>query len=64
MCIRDRYFELKPDAARKIAAEVGRATATWRRAAKKLGLRAAETDRMASSFEHRDLKEALAFARP
>jgi serine/threonine-protein kinase HipA len=58
------YFELKPDAARKIAAEVGRATATWRRAAKKLGLRAAETDRMASSFEHRDLKEALAFARP
>jgi serine/threonine-protein kinase HipA len=54
------YFELSPDEARKIAAEVGRATATWRREAKKLGLTAAEIDRMASSFEHQDLKEALA----
>jgi serine/threonine-protein kinase HipA len=54
------YFELGRDEARKIAAEVGRATATWRRQAKKLGLTAAEIDRMASSFEHQDLKEALA----
>jgi serine/threonine-protein kinase HipA len=54
------YFELSPDEARKIAAEVGRATATWRREAKKLGLTVAEIDRMASSFEHQDLKEALA----
>ena len=54
------YFELGRDEARKIAAEVGRATATWRREAKKLGLTAAEIDRMASSFEHQDLKDALA----
>jgi serine/threonine-protein kinase HipA len=54
------YFELSPDAARKIAAEVGRATATWRREAKKLRLTAAEIDRMTSSFEHQELKEALA----
>ena len=54
------YFELGRDEARKIAAEVGRATAIWRREAKKLGLTAAEIDRMASSFEHQDLKEALA----
>jgi len=44
------YFELSRDEARKIAAEVGRATATWRREAKKLGLAAAEMDRMASSL--------------
>jgi serine/threonine-protein kinase HipA len=50
------------DEARKIAAEVGHAVATWRREAKKLGLTAAEIDRMASSFEHQDLKEALASA--
>jgi len=54
------YFELSQDDARKIAAEVGRATTTWRREAKKLGLTVAEIDRMASSFEHQDLKEALA----
>jgi serine/threonine-protein kinase HipA len=54
------YFELGRDEARQIAAEVGRATATWRREAKKLGLTAAEIDRMESSFEHQDLKEALA----
>jgi|HubBroStandDraft_1064217.scaffolds.fasta_scaffold00479_5 serine/threonine-protein kinase HipA len=54
------YFELGPGEARKIAAEVGKATATWRREAKKIGLTAAEMDRMESSFEHRDLKEALA----
>jgi serine/threonine-protein kinase HipA len=55
------YFELRQDEARKIAAEVGKTTATWRREAKKLGLAAAEIDRMASSFEHDDLKEALAY---
>ena len=52
------YFKLGRDEARKIAAEVGHAVA-WRREAKKLGLTAAEIDRMASSFEHQDLKEAL-----
>ena len=54
------YFELSRDSAAKIAGEVAHATATWRREAKRLGLTAAEMDRMASSFEHQDLKEALA----
>jgi serine/threonine-protein kinase HipA len=54
------YFELSRDEAAKIAGEVARATATWRREAKKFGLTAAEMDRMASSFEHLDLTEALA----
>jgi serine/threonine-protein kinase HipA len=54
------YFELSRNEARAIAGEVGRATATWRREAKRLGLTAAEIARMASSFEHDDLKEALA----
>jgi serine/threonine-protein kinase HipA len=55
------YFELTQDEERKIAAEAAKATATWRREAKKLSLSAAEIDRMASSFEHDDLKEALAY---
>ena len=53
------YFELGPKEARRIAAQVGRAVTTWRRVAKKLGLRAAEIDRMASAFEHEDLREAV-----
>jgi len=56
------YFELEPGQARKIAAEVGQAVAKWRKEAAKLGLTAAEIDRMASAFEHNDLKAALSFA--
>lgn len=52
------YFELAPREARRIAAEVGRAVATWRRVAAKLGLKRAEIDRMASAFEHEDLAAA------
>lgn len=54
------YFELAPDEASKIAAQVGKAAATWRKEAAKLGLTPAEIDRMASAFEHQDLKAALA----
>ena len=55
------YFELgSREAAAQIAAEVGKAVATWRKVAAKLGLTAAEIDRMASAFEHEDLKAALA----
>jgi serine/threonine-protein kinase HipA len=56
------YFELASGDARKIAGQVGRAVARWRKAAAKLGLTAHEIERMASSFEHDDLKMALAFA--
>ena len=45
------YFELDPKEALQIATQVGRAVARWRSAAAKLGLRAAEIDRMASAFE-------------
>ena len=53
------YFELGEDEAHKIAGQVGQAAAVWRREAKKLGLTPAEIDRMASAFEHEDLKAAL-----
>lgn len=55
------YFELGADEAHKIAAEVGQAVATWRKVAAKLGLAETEIDRMASAFEHEDLKAALSF---
>jgi serine/threonine-protein kinase HipA len=53
------YFELGEDEAHKIAGQVGQAVAEWRREAKKLGLTPAEIERMASAFEHEDLKAAL-----
>jgi len=55
------YFELSDDEAHQIAGQVGQAVAAWRRAAKKLGLAAPEIDRMASAFEHDDLKAAQAY---
>ena len=53
------YFELAEGEARTIAAEVGRAVGRWRKEAAHLGLTLAEIDRMASAFEHGDLKSAL-----
>jgi len=58
------YFELGSDEARAIAAEVGKAVATWRKEAGRLGLATHEIDRMASAFEHEDLKAALALTKP
>ena len=52
------YFELEPDKARRIAKEVAQAVALWRDEAATLGLTSAEIDRMASAFEHDDLKAA------
>jgi serine/threonine-protein kinase HipA len=52
------YFELGLKEAQRIAAEVGRAVATWRKVAARIGLTAAEIDRMASAFEHEDLRAA------
>lgn len=54
------YFELSADVARRIAGQVGAAVAKWRTTAKKFGIAAAEINRMASAFEHEDLKAALA----
>lgn len=53
------YFQLDASAARGVAAEVGQAVATWRGAAARLGLTPPEIDRMASAFEHEDLRAAL-----
>ena len=52
------YFELKDVEARKIAADVGRGVANWRREASRHGLSKAEIDRMASAFDHEDLEKA------
>jgi serine/threonine-protein kinase HipA len=53
------YFELDEDKAQVIAAEVGQAVTTWREESARLGLTPVEIDRMASAFEHEDLKAAL-----
>ncbi len=53
------YFEIAEDEAKKIASEVGQAVEEWRREAKATGLTDAELERMASAFEHDDLKAAL-----
>jgi serine/threonine-protein kinase HipA len=53
------YFELAPSEAHRIAAQVGKAVAGWRRGAARIGLTGPEIDRMASAFEHEDLKAAL-----
>ena len=58
------YFELGPDEALQISTQVGKAVATWRKVAAKMSLTAAEIDRMASAFEHEDLKDALAPVTP
>ena len=54
------FFALTLAQARSVIKEVASVTATWRDAAKALGVRVAEIHRMASAFEHDDLKRALA----
>ena len=53
------YFELDDEKARNIAAQVGRAASRWRAEAGRHGLTQAEINRMASAFDHEDLKTAL-----
>jgi len=53
-----QYFELDQREAGRMAGEVGRAVAAWRRVAAKLGLTKAEIDRVAPAFAHEDLKAA------
>jgi serine/threonine-protein kinase HipA len=52
------YFGLSLSKARAIIQEVAAATATWRSVAKEVGARPSEIDRMASAFEHDDLRRA------
>jgi len=53
------YFEINPIAMKQIAKEVAKATSEWQATAKKLKITKRETDRMASAFEHEDLKKAI-----
>ncbi|MFZ7127848.1 MAG: type II toxin-antitoxin system HipA family toxin [Desulfobacterales bacterium] len=55
------YFELEDTDARKIAREVGRIVRGWRKEAERVGLTSGQIDRMASAFEHDDLRAALNF---
>jgi serine/threonine-protein kinase HipA len=54
-----KYFELDAAKARDIAGQVGNATSKWRAEATRHGISKHEIDRMASAFEHEDLKDAL-----
>ncbi len=54
------YFGLGLPAARAIIREVATVTATWRTTAKETGAKPAEINRMASAFEHDELRRALA----
>ena len=54
------YFGLQANDGRAIVAEVGRAVTGWRSVARTLGISFAEIDRMASAFEHEDLRAAVA----
>ena len=55
------YFELEQARARADAGAVARAVTNWRDEAARQGLAKEEIERMASAFDHADLKAALAF---
>ncbi len=53
------YFELSAEDARKIAGKVAYAVRTWRDEAARIGIASGQIERMASAFEHDDLRLAL-----
>jgi serine/threonine-protein kinase HipA len=53
------YFSLSLAQARRIIKEVALVTSRWRDIAKEVGARSTEIQRMASAFEHDDLKRAM-----
>ncbi len=56
------YLGIEQAAARAIAGEVAAAVAGWRRVARRHGLSAGDLDRMASAFDHADLRNARKLA--
>ena len=56
---RSGYFGLEAKRARQIASSVGKAVANWRQEAGRMGLTSSQINRMASAFEHDDLRLAL-----
>jgi serine/threonine-protein kinase HipA len=55
-------YDLSATEARSIAREVGTVVSQWHREAARLGIVPSEIDRMASAFEHDDLKQSLALS--
>ncbi len=53
------YFGLKTSQVKMIIKEVGSAVASWREVGAKFKIKKTEIDRMASAFEHEDLRKAL-----
>lgn len=53
------YFELDGKKAKQIVAEVGKTVSNWRSEASRLGVSKSAIERMASAFDHEDLKIAL-----
>jgi serine/threonine-protein kinase HipA len=53
------YFELDAARAKAISKEVAQSVERWRKEASRHGLSTTEIDRMATAFEHDDLKLAL-----
>ena len=53
------YFDLNASKAKTIAAEVAQSASMWRKEAGRQRLSKTEIERMASAFEHDDLKQAL-----
>ena len=56
------YFDLNSSKAKTIAAEVAQSVSNWRKEAARHGLGKTEIDRMASAFEHDDLKLARGYS--
>jgi serine/threonine-protein kinase HipA len=54
-----QYFDLDNSSAKAVAREVGLAVSHWRDEARALNIRDAEINRMASAFEHEDLRLAV-----
>ncbi len=52
-------FQLTEEDANQIICEVGMAVSQWREVATRLGVSTAEQNRMASAFEHEDLRRAV-----
>jgi serine/threonine-protein kinase HipA len=53
------HFGVKPDRAKAIVRDVGKAVVRWRETAASMGLSSNETERMASAFEHEELNKAV-----
>ena len=53
------YFDIDENTARAVAKNIALSVAEWRTVAAKIGLPRPAIERMASAFEHDDLKSAL-----